>query len=59
MEQLDVLASRSTRVLEVVADLFNANKEFNDALLYATGRGSSSNKRLEIMNTALAEVLNA
>jgi hypothetical protein len=57
--ELTRLASRSGRVLEGLAKLFNTNLDFINASLYATGRGSSSNKRLEILETALSEVLNA
>jgi len=56
---LKVLASRSDGLLEKVAVLFNTNSDFINATLYATGRGSSSNKRLDILDNALTEVLNA
>jgi hypothetical protein len=58
-EELDILANRSKLVLEKLAQLFEGDSDFNRALLYATGRGSSSNSRIEIMNTALDEVLSA
>lgn len=58
-EELKVLAKRSDRVLEKLAQLLNTHNEFKSALLYATGRGSSSNKRIEVMDAALGEVLNA
>ena len=57
--ELDVLGSRSDRALAKLAELLLKNVDFNNALLYATGRGSSSNKRLEILGAALKEVLNA
>jgi hypothetical protein len=57
--ELDLLASRSDRLLEKVAVLFNTNSDFINATLYATGRGSSSKKRVEILDNALTEVLNA
>ena len=58
-EELEVLASRSDRVLAKVAELLMTNADFSNALLYATGRGSSSNKRLELLGAAVSEVLNA
>ena len=54
-----MLGSRSDRALAKLAELLLKNVDFNNALLYATGRGSSSNKRLEILGAALKEVLNA
>jgi hypothetical protein len=53
------LAGKSAIVLEKLGDLLNKDAEFNNALLYATGRGSSSNKRLELMGDVLNKVLNA
>jgi hypothetical protein len=58
-EELKLLADRSDLVLEKLAQLFMANDDFNNALLYATGRGSSSNKRMELVAEALSEVLDA
>jgi len=58
-EELKLLALRSELVLQKLAQLFEGDTDFNRALLYATGRGSSSNKRIEIMSEALTEVLNA
>lgn len=58
-EELEVLASRSDHVLAKLAHLLSSNEDFSNALLYATGRGSSSNKRIEILHAALSEVLNA
>jgi hypothetical protein len=58
-EELRILASRRDRVLERFADLFLKDNNLSNALLYATGRGSSSNKRIEIITAALSEVLNA
>ncbi len=56
--ELSVLADRSEQVLDGLADLLQ-NVEFSSALLYATGRGSSSNKRLDLLGGVFAKVLNA
>jgi Protein of unknown function DUF262 len=57
---LKLLGARSHSVLERMAGLFNApNGDFMNATLYATGRGSSSNKRVEVLERALTEVLSA
>jgi hypothetical protein len=58
-DDLKQLASSSGRLLEKLAYLFNADSDFVNATLYATGRGSSSNKRLEKLENAFREVLNA
>jgi hypothetical protein len=58
-EETQTLASRSDRVLAKLAELLLQDVDFNNALLYATGRGSSSNKRLQKLGDALNEVLNA
>ena len=58
-EELGLLAERSDFVLNKLAELFNDNADFNGALLYATGRGSSSNKRLDLMDGILTKALNA
>ena len=58
-EDLKLLASRSGSLLEKLANLFNGDYDFVNATLYATGRGSSSNKRLEKLEQAFREVLNA
>lgn len=55
---LEKLANRSDRVLEELAPRFRADENLNRALLYATGRGSASNTRLEILGKVLDEVLN-
>lgn len=57
--ELKLLASLSDSLLEKVAELFNTNSDFINATLYATGRGSSSNKRVDLLDNALTEVLNA
>jgi hypothetical protein len=56
--ELSKLAARSDKVLDNLAALF-MKEDFANALLYATGRGSSSNKRLELLGGLLEGVLNA
>jgi hypothetical protein len=58
-DELNLLAARSDQVLLKLAKLFESNDDFNRALLYATGRGGSSNKRIELIGNVLTEVLNA
>jgi len=55
---LSALAGRSVKVIEELAELFE-KQDFSNALLYATGRGSSSNKRLELLGGLFGRVLNA
>lgn len=56
--ELAILAERQDKVLEKLAALMEAG-EFSRALLYATGRGSSSNTRLALLSKAFDEVLGA
>jgi hypothetical protein len=58
-KDLKRLASRSDRLLTTLGKLFSTDKDFNNALIYATGRGKSSNKRTELLDTALNEVISA
>lgn len=58
-DALNLLAARSDQVLLRLAKLFETDSDFNRALLYATGRGWSSNKRIELIGNLLTEVLNA
>lgn len=57
--ELATLAERSAEVIKKVGDRFSNDREFVNSLLYATGRGSASNKRLEVINTIFDEVLHA
>lgn len=57
-QELDVIASKQSSVLCELAKLFN-DPDFASSLLYATGRGSSSNIRLEKLSEMLKSVLNA
>ncbi len=56
--ELENLVSKSNKVNQGLEKLQNDN-DFSGALLYATGRGSSSNIRLKKLHTMLNEVLNA
>lgn len=56
--ELSALAYRSRQVLDGFAQLCKKD-DFANALLYATGRGSSSNKRLELLGELFVEVLDA
>ena len=56
--ELSVLADRSDQILDGLAQLFK-NKDFASALLYATGRGSSSNTRLKLLGEVFERVINA
>jgi hypothetical protein len=58
-DELNLLAAKSDRVLLKLATLFESNADFNRALLYATGRGWASNKRVELIGSILTEVLSA
>ncbi len=56
---LRILAKRSNRVIQKFKQYYEKDADFVNALLYATGRGRSSNKRLETINSILDEVLRA
>lgn len=58
-EELETLAKRSKDVIEIFGKKFLENQDFRNALLYATGRGWASNKRLEIIDEIFNEVLHA
>jgi hypothetical protein len=58
-DELQRLSHNQPLVLQKVADLFNSDMAFSSALLYATGRGSSANVRIQKLTTALREVLDA
>jgi len=55
--ELVSLVERSTKVIAAFASYFKDDEGFQNALLYATGRGAASNKRLEIMERLFREVL--
>lgn len=57
--EIKILAERSDQVIEKFAQKFSGDRDFINALLYATGRGWASNKRLEVINAIFDEVLHA
>jgi hypothetical protein len=56
---LTKLAEKSHLVIEGFRKQFETNKDFQNSLLYATGRGSSSHARISVINDILNEALNA
>lgn len=56
--QLDILASRRDLILARLANEFELGGEFANSLLYATGRGASSNVRVKTLLSILNGVLN-
>jgi hypothetical protein len=58
-DDLNTLAKSSDQVIEKFREQFEGNEDFRGALLYATGRGRASNKRMEVIETIISEVLNA
>lgn len=58
-DQLNELASKRELVLQKLAGLCGTDRDFISALLYATGRGSSSNVRLASLTKMMNEVLDA
>lgn len=57
--QLARLGAQSERVIQAFKRHYDSDAEFSNALLYATGRGRASTKRLDVINTILNEVLSA
>jgi len=57
--ELEVLASKQEVVLQGLAKLFDDHADFNSSLLYATGRGGSSNIRLNALDNLLRSILDA
>lgn len=55
--ELETLAKRADDVLHRFGKAFEEDVSFADALLYATGRGVASNKRLEVFEAIFSEVL--
>jgi len=58
-DELEVLAKRSDLVIKKFAEHYAVDSEFSNALLYATGRGRASKKRIEVIGGILDEVLRA
>ena len=57
--QLTEIATKQKMVLNELANLQNSNDAFSSSLLYATGRGGSSNTRLLALDRMLRKVLDA
>ena len=55
--ELEQLSQRADLVIQKFGTAFDSDRTFQEALLYATGRGTASNKRLEVMESILTEVL--
>lgn len=58
-QELDILETRSNQVIKRFGEVFESDSAFIGALLYATGKGLASNKRLEVIKLILEEVLHA
>lgn len=59
VEDLNLLTSRSELVIQKFSEALQNDGDFERALLYATGRGRSSNKRIETIDRILNEALSA
>lgn len=59
VEDLKILENHSDQVLDLLSNKLENDDSFINALLYATGRGSSSNKRIKAMEEIFGEVINA
>ena len=57
--EIETLAKRSEQVINKFGQKFSSDNVFRSALLYATGKGFASNKRLEVINAIFDEVLDA
>jgi hypothetical protein len=57
--ELSILTSRSDQVIERFKVCYHQDDDFSNALLYATGRGRASNKRLETIGSIFDAVLRA
>lgn len=57
--QIDALSHKKEKVLELFKSATNTDSEFVNSLLYATGRGSSSNKRIEVFSKIFEGALHA
>lgn len=58
-KELKSLGEESEQILEQFSETLNANWSFQNALLYATGRGSSSNRRIVVLNSIFDRILDA
>lgn len=57
--EIRTLEERADQVIDNFGSAFIHDKEFENALLYATGRGLASNKRLDVIDKIFDEVLHA
>lgn len=57
--ELDKLSMRSEIVIQSFRKAFENDDDARNTLVYATGRGRASNKRMEVINAILEEALNA
>jgi hypothetical protein len=57
-DELEALSGKKEAVLASLCRAFERDRDFISSLLYATGRGSSSNKRISAIEEMLREVLN-
>jgi hypothetical protein len=56
---LEILSEKSTTLLTAFGKRFRDDSDFAGALLYATGRGAASNKRIEVFESLFEETLSA
>lgn len=56
--ELDALSARQPLVLSELSKEFNSDGEFTASLLYATGRGASSNIRIRVLSKMFMGILN-
>lgn len=57
-DELKLLQERSGKVVEKLGNAFRFDSQFSNSLLYATGRGQASNKRLETISRIFEDTLN-
>jgi hypothetical protein len=57
VEELEHLAAKSEVVIENFREVFESDQDFQNALLYATGRGGNTTKRIETIDNLLNEAL--
>ncbi|MGC2332581.1 MAG: hypothetical protein WA581_14090, partial [Candidatus Acidiferrales bacterium] len=58
-EELAILERKSDLVVREFAEKYEKDDDFSNALLYATGRGRASNKRMEVIDRIFNEVIDA
>jgi hypothetical protein len=55
--ELEKLSQRADKIIQKFGEAFYNDPPFAEALLYATGRGAASNKRLEVFESIFTDVL--